>query len=151
MTTGDIADALNALAEHLIADGRSREAKSYSTAAETIRQRDHIPADPSNIDGVGDSIRGVISEYTHRERIERLEDLREKHPYLEELTQVDGVGPKTASRIYDELGIESVDALVERSDELTEVHRVGNKTAENIEKSAKRELNRCKSVNGDGE
>jgi DNA polymerase (family 10) len=130
--TDEIANELESLSAHLELDGKPKESIAYSNAADTIRQHKLIPADPSQLDGVGETIRGNIVEYMENDEIEKLESLRDRYPYLDELRQVEGIGPKTAKRIHETLGIEQVGELKERSDELPEVHRIGEKTAENI-------------------
>lgn len=135
--TDNIATMLEQIAVHLEADGQDREAIGYSKAADTLRRTNFIPANPSELDGVGSTIRDDIIEYQQTGESSKLDALREKHPYLEPLCRVDGIGPKTARRIHDELGIETPEEIVEQAPELTRVPRVGEKTALNLIDAAK--------------
>lgn len=136
MTTQEIADQLAEIGAHLEADGKDREAIAYSNAADTLQTRETIPPDPSELDGIGETIRDNIMEYQRTGSIEKLDELKEEYPYLEELRQVDGVGPKTATKLNDELGISHVGELIDREDELPAAHRVGEKTAANLAEAA---------------
>ena len=76
-----------------------------------------------------------ISEYLASGRIEALEALRAKiPPGVREITQIPGVGPKTAVQLYRELGIKSVEELRKAVDEgkLKGLAGLGEKTVENI-------------------
>lgn len=142
MSSDEIAEQFERIRLHLIADGRDQEAVAYSNAADILRTTDFIPANPAELTGIGDVLRDDVMEYQRTGSIEKLTNLKEKHPYVEELTKVNGVGPTTAKRIHETLGIESIDELIKRSDELDEVYRIGETTAENIEQAARRNRKR---------
>ncbi|RJS86203.1 hypothetical protein CW701_02815 [Candidatus Bathyarchaeota archaeon] len=65
-----------------------------------------------SIPGVGKSIAAVIEEYLETGQSSKLEELREGLPRgVMELIELDGVGPKKAMRLYEELGINSIEEL----------------------------------------
>ncbi len=66
------------------------------------------------IGGIGKSIAATISEYSSSGRVAKLEKLRSDYPTaFRELTRIPGLGPKTAKMIRRELGVESLDDLLE--------------------------------------
>lgn len=91
--------------------------------------------------GVGKSTADKIRRLVEDGRIDRLEELRAQFPpEFVELTRVQGVGPKTAVLLRDELGVASVEALrsaIARQ-ELRELPGMGAKTEENIARSLER-------------
>lgn len=109
--------------------------QAYSGAAESLQEADpSVLEDPEQIDGIGDSVAEVISQFLQDGESDKLDYLSEKFPDIRELTIVEGIGVKTAKRIYDTLGIETLDKLQEAGERglLTDVPRVGPKTQENI-------------------
>lgn len=136
--TDDLAELLRWTGVYLRADGQEQKSMAYHKAGATVQQRNFIPPNPSEIDGVGSTIRSDIIEYQQTGEISTLNELREQYPYLEELCRVEGIGPKKGRRLYETLGIETIDELIERRDELPEVHHIGEKTADGIVESAKR-------------
>lgn len=139
----ELADALDEIALHLRLEDRSFQANQYRKASESLRKAQFIPPDPSNLPNVGDAIRDDIAEYRAYGEIERLEDMREKRPWLTELTRVSGLGPKTAQTLNEEKNVSTIDELIELLDsgEIEEVSGIGPKTATKIRRSAK-QLNR---------
>lgn len=132
-----LADELDELALHYRAEGHGKIAHQYTKASEAVREASFLPPDPSNLHGIGQSIRDDIAEYRAYGEISRLEVLREKRPYLSELCQISKVGPKTAQRLYDEKDAETVSDvrdLIER-EELEDVTGIGPKTATTIRRS----------------
>ncbi|MFB6134135.1 MAG: DNA polymerase/3'-5' exonuclease PolX [Halanaeroarchaeum sp.] len=89
----------------------------------------------TDIENVGEGIGNKIVEYVETGSIEELEAEREKLPAdIEALTRVEGVGPKTVKRLYDALGIETLDDLeaAAENEEIREVSGFGAKTEANI-------------------
>lgn len=129
---GELSDDLDLIAKHLEIEGR-HEAKAYRAAADTIRTTSFIPPDPSDLDGIGTSLREDIEEWRAYGSIERLERLNDKRPWLTELTTVQGIGPKTAESLAD-AGITTREELEEAidSDEILDVRGIGEKTAEKL-------------------
>ncbi|MFQ6053715.1 MAG: DNA polymerase/3'-5' exonuclease PolX, partial [Candidatus Bathyarchaeia archaeon] len=90
------------------------------------------------IPGVGESISAIIEEVLDTGGSRQLEELQESLPHgVRDLMELDGVGPKTALRLHDELGVASIDDLEEaaRAGRLRGLRGFGEKTEENILKS----------------
>lgn len=132
-----LADALDELALHYRLEDMGHIARQYQKASTALRKADFLPPDPSRLDGVGEAIREDIAEWRAFGEISRLEDMRERRPYLNTLTRVNAVGPKTAKTLYHEKGaetLEDLDAIVEAG-ELEDVSGIGPKTATSIRRS----------------
>jgi DNA polymerase (family 10) len=87
------------------------------------------------IPGVGKSIAEKIAEYNRTGTIQRLEEQRAKIPAgVRELVDIPTLGPKKALTLYRELGVASVDELVDaiEAGRLDGVAGFGPKTVENI-------------------
>lgn len=134
--TDEIADTLDELAEYLRLDGQSGQARMYFRAADNIRTTDHIPADPSSIDGIGESLREDVAEVQHTGTLVRLQKLKEEYPYHEAFRQINGIGPVTSRRLG-EAGITTKQELRGsiNSGNILKVDGVGKKTAEKIKQN----------------
>ncbi len=143
-TNAEIAARFEEFADLLEADDVEYKPRAYRRAAENIRAHPSPIADRvaagdrevlENIDGVGDAISSKIVEYVETGEIEELEELRAELPIdIADVTRIEGVGPKTAGKLYRELGIETLDDLEEAAEagEVQEVKGFGPKTEENI-------------------
>jgi len=131
-----------------LAEGSSNafRVRAYETAARTIdghpdRVEQLSEAEMTRLRGVGKSTASKIRELVDTGSIARLEELRARFPPgFVALTRVPGVGPKTAVRLHDELGIANVDdlaAAIERN-ELRDLPGMGEKTEENIRNAIER-------------
>ncbi len=107
------------------------------------------PTDLSTLDtaeiaalkGIGASTARKISEYLQTGSITMLDELRAAvPPGLVQLVRVPGLGPKTARLLYDDLGIDSVDALREAvaGERLRDLPGLGAKTEANLRASLER-------------
>ncbi|WP_458187863.1 DNA polymerase/3'-5' exonuclease PolX [Haladaptatus sp. NG-WS-4] len=139
----EIADLFEEYADLLEAQDVEYKPQSYRRAADNIREYpediEALAADGSEavqrIPQVGDSIAGKVVEYFETGEIEALEEERETLPVrMEELTRVEGVGPKTVGDLYHELGVESLDDLEDaaRDGKIRELKGYGQKTEQNI-------------------
>ncbi|HEY3263863.1 MAG TPA: DNA polymerase/3'-5' exonuclease PolX [Actinomycetota bacterium] len=114
--------------------------RSYEKAARSIGgyHADVASLDPAGILGipnVGKSIGDKVVELLSTGRIEALEELREQIPDgVRAMMGVPGLGPKKANVLYRELGISSVEQLLEAldSNRLEGLKGFGPKTEENI-------------------
>ena len=87
------------------------------------------------IEGVGDAISSKVMEYVETGSIEELDALRAELPVeIEELTAVDGVGPKTVGDLYAALEIETLDDLeaAATAGEIQTISGYGAKTEQNM-------------------
>jgi DNA polymerase (family X) len=95
----------------------------------------------AGLPGIGKSTVDKILEYREHGTIRMLEQLRAEVPDgLIELTRVPGLGPKTAVQLYQELGIDSVEALEAAIDaqQVRELPGLGAKTEENLREGIRR-------------
>ncbi len=88
-----------------------------------------------NIPGVGESIAEKIEEYIKTGKIGYYEDLKKKLPLdLEEITSVEGMGPRKAKILYKKLGVSNLKSLEKaaREGDIRDLQGFGKKTEENI-------------------
>ncbi|WP_458206450.1 helix-hairpin-helix domain-containing protein [Haladaptatus sp. NG-SE-30] len=139
----EIADLFEEYADLLEAQNVGYKPQSYRRAADNIRDYpediEEMAAKGSDavqaIPQVGDSIAGKVVEYFETGKIEALEEERETLPVqMEELTRVEGVGPKTVGDLYHELGVETLDDLenAARAGKIQELKGYGQKSEQNI-------------------
>ncbi|HOK00611.1 MAG TPA: DNA polymerase/3'-5' exonuclease PolX [Candidatus Pacearchaeota archaeon] len=87
------------------------------------------------IPGVGKSIAEKIEEYLKTGKIKYYEDFKKKFPLnLEELTSIEGLGPKKAKVLYQKLGIKNLNDLEKAAKEhkIAPLFGFGKKTEKNI-------------------
>lgn len=123
-----------------ITGGDAFRVRNYEKAARSVGG---YPEDISQLDetglrqipNVGASIAAKIDEHLRTGVIHQLEELRAKVPAgVRRLTTIPTLGPKKALVLYEELGIDSVDALEEaiRDGKLAGLRGFGAKTEENL-------------------
>ena len=139
----EVATELEAFADLLDAQGVEYKPRTYRRAAENVRDHPAAVEDLAKegadavgeIEGVGDAISAKIVEYVETGAIGELEDLREELPVdMTGLTAVEGVGPKTVGKLYEELGVTTLDELEAAAEagEIQAVKGFGAKTEQNI-------------------
>ncbi|KYH27412.1 phosphatase YcdX [Halalkalicoccus paucihalophilus] len=139
----EIAALLYEYADLLEARDVEYKPNTYRRAAESIQEHptaiEDLAADGTEaveeIDGVGAAISAKVIEYVETGEIEELEEERSKLPVaMDELTSVEGVGPKTVGTLYEELGVENLADLEEAASagQIREIKGFGPKTEENI-------------------
>lgn len=123
-----------------ITGGDAYKARVYEKAARAIGGHH---ADVSTLDskglqeipGVGRSIAEKITEYFRKGSVSAVEELRAEIPEgVRRLTAIPTLGPKKAYAVYEELGISSIDELVDaiHAERLRDLKGFGPKTEENI-------------------
>ncbi|MFI6492388.1 DNA polymerase/3'-5' exonuclease PolX [Streptomyces sp. NPDC050564] len=123
-----------------ITGGDAFKARVYEKAARAIGGHH---ADVSTLDvkglqqipGVGKSIAEKVVEYFRSGSVAAVEELRAKIPAgVRRLTAISTLGPKKALTLYEELGISSIDELVDaiHEEKLRDLKGFGPKTEENI-------------------
>lgn len=134
-----VADALREIAFYLKIqdpDEHHFRIQSYENAAEAVERVSdpEVLETPEKIDGIGSSISAKIDQYRYQGKIDKLDELRDEVADLREILKVEGVGPKTAKKCYEQLGITTLDELeaAAQNNELQELHRIGAKTEANI-------------------
>jgi DNA polymerase (family 10) len=139
----EVADRFEEMADLLDAQGVEYKPRSYRRAAENVREHpspiEGVAAKGTDaveeIDGVGDALAAKIVEYVETGEIEELTELRSALPVdMAALTSVEGVGPKTVGKLYDALGITTLDELeaAAEREEIRAVSGFGAKTEANI-------------------
>jgi DNA polymerase (family 10) len=114
---------------------------AYERAAETFREHPASVAELArggrlrDLQGVGETIEAKVLEYLETGTLALIEEFRVKYPEtLLEITRLPGVGPKTARRMYETLGIADVEGLrvaVEAGD-ILRVPGMGEKSRANV-------------------
>lgn len=137
----EIARILYEIGELYAVRGEGFRSRAYLVAAQGIQAlTEDITKMSENgrlemIPGVGKSIAAVIKGYLTTGWSNHLEELRESlPPGVQELIRVEGIGPKTANKLYQELGIVSIDQLEEaaRLCNIRNLRGFGPKSEENI-------------------
>lgn len=88
-----------------------------------------------DLPGVGEAIAAKVAEIVATGKLHYHQELKEKLPVdLHALTQVDGVGPKTAKLLYGELGVRTLADLAQatRASRIRTVKGLGEKVEEKI-------------------
>jgi DNA polymerase (family 10) len=132
----DIADLLELKGENAF------KIRAYQKAARAI---DHYPReleaminqgeDLQSISGVGEAIAKKTTELITTGRLVYYENLKAELPQgITNLLAIPGIGPKTASKLSNDLGISSVDELERAINDgrVAQLFRLGEKTADNI-------------------
>jgi len=143
-----LASALDDFGDLLEIAGEDRyRSLSYHKAAHAVRAWDEdimstaLAGRLTEIPGIGAKIAHVISSLLETGTFPEFEDVVTRVPAsVVELMRVQGVGPKKAKALYDELGVISVDDLEEALDEgrLEGLPGFGAKTIENIAEGVRR-------------
>ncbi|WP_455381506.1 DNA polymerase/3'-5' exonuclease PolX [Salinispira pacifica] len=140
---GDIADALNELADILDVEGaNSFRVRSYRDAARTLRGLSREAADMvergedlSDLPGIGSGIASKIRELVETGKLSQLESARERtSPELVSLTEVDQLGPKRVKKLHEVLGVEGPAQLKQAAEQgrIASVEGFGKKTEKRI-------------------
>ena len=139
----DVARTLTTLADLLEIQGASPfRIRAYRNAVATIDSLTRTlesmvenGEDLTELPGVGTSVAKHVTELLETGRITRLDEVSAEVPItLVELVRLDGVGPKKAKKLFDELGVKTVDDLEAALDAGTvqQLDGFGTKSAEKI-------------------
>jgi DNA polymerase (family 10) len=119
--------------------------RAYRNAVNTINSLSRPLAsmleageDLTELPGVGKSVAKAIAELLVSGRVTRLEEISAEIPIsLVELVRLDGVGPKKAKKLFDELDVKTVDELEAQLDAGTvqQLDGFGAKSAEKIRRA----------------
>ncbi|MFN8163753.1 MAG: DNA polymerase/3'-5' exonuclease PolX [Solirubrobacterales bacterium] len=142
MTNAEIAAALEELGVLYELDGAVKyRVLAYSTAAKAIRESPVSVAElaaagrATEVPGVGKTLAEKIAALLETGEIPAAAKLKAKFPpTLIEVTRVPGVGAKTARRLFDELGIASMEDLraAAEAEQVRKVKGLGPKAEENV-------------------
>jgi len=125
--------------------GEKFRALAYENAIESLAGIENIETltkqgTLTELEGVGSTIEKKVIELINTGKIKQLEQLKKKYPIdILSLIKLDGVGPKTIFRLYDELGVVDLTTLRQVCEEgkIAQLSRMGEKTQTNILKSLK--------------
>lgn len=143
-----LAEVLREIVDLLQLKGESAfRVRAYENAAQTIQELSTPITDVAStgrlrdIPGVGEALARKIQEFLETGRMTYLDGLRSEFPDgVRDLMRVPGVGPKLASRVYRELGVQSLAELevAARDGSLAGLPRLGQKTADNVVRAIER-------------
>ncbi len=150
MDNAEVAKRLYEMAEMLEFKGENVfKIKAYQKAARHIeeleedinvlRKKDEL----ANIPGVGEAIEAKIKEMLDTGSFRAYEEIRHTIPEeIEEITAVQGIGPRTAHLLYTKLGVKDLKGLLIAAEEhrIRRIPGIGVKMEENILIAAKRQL-----------
>jgi DNA polymerase (family 10) len=138
----ELADLLELLADLLELDGADAfRLAAYRKAATRIREAAvpvaqlAIEGKATKLSGIGTTIENKIIEYTETGDLAALAKIRDRLPTgLVEVMHVPGLGPKTARKLWTELGVTSADDLRAAAEQgrLSELPGLGKKTEEKV-------------------
>jgi len=139
----DVARTLTTLADLLEIQGANPfRIRAYRNAVNTVNSLSRPLAamvedgeDLTELSGIGKNVAAHIVELLGTGRISRLDEVAQEIPVtLVELVRLDGVGPKKAKKLFDELGVETVDDLEAQIEKGTvqELDGFGAKSVEKI-------------------
>jgi DNA polymerase (family 10) len=142
VTNAEIAAALDELGVLYQLDGAVKyRVLAYSTAAKAIRESPLSVADlaaagrATEVPGVGKTLAEKIDALIETGEIPAAVKLKAKFPpTLVEVTRVPGVGAKTARRLFDELGVATLEDLkaAAEGERIRELKGLGPKAEENV-------------------
>ena len=142
MRNAEIADALSELGTLYELDGAVRyRVLAYHEAARVIRQSplsvEELAREgrATELPGVGKTLQEKIVALVDEGEIPAAAKLKQKFPAsLVEVTRIPGVGPKTARRLFDELGVTSLEDLREAAEQerIETVRGLGEKAQQSI-------------------
>jgi DNA polymerase (family 10) len=148
MTNAEIAAALDELGVLYELDGAVKyRVLAYSTAAKAIRESPVSVAElaaagrATEIPGVGKTLAEKIDALLETGEIPAAAKLKAKFPpTLIEVTRVPGLGAKTAKRLFDELGVASLEDLKKAAEgeRIRDIRGLGPKVEENVLASLER-------------
>ena len=120
---------------------RAYESAEHAINAQTVELSTLSLKELQQIEGIGKSTAEKIRELIYTGRVQRLEELRQKHPAsVVALLRIQGLGPKMLGRLRNELGVQSLAdlrrALVEQR--LRGLKGFGEKSEEKLRQSVAR-------------
>jgi len=144
MKNQEIANILYEIADFLEMEGVKFKPYAYQKAAITIETLEEDIEEIykkggrealEKIPGIGKSIAQKIEEYLKTGKIKYHQDLKKKTPVnMEELTAIEGLGPKMVKVLYQELGIRNLKDLEKaaKAHKIAPLFGFGEKTEKNI-------------------
>lgn len=152
-----IADKFEKIANYLdIQDANRFRVRSYRKAARTIRglsnriqEMVENEEDIQDLADIGKDLAKKIKQVVKTGTISLLERLEEELPTsLLELLEIDGIGPKSVSRLYNELGVENKKDLLRaiKNNELRKIDGFGKKSVNKLKNNINNQGNNKKGL-----
>ncbi len=144
MTNQEIAEIFHEISLYLEMQNIAFKPQAYEKAALNLETLSENVGDVykkgglgalKKIPGIGEGIAEKIIEYLKTGKIKEYQVLRKKMPVdLEELTSVEGIGPKTVQDLYKNLKIKNLQDLerAAKAGKIRKLPRFGSKTEQNI-------------------
>ena len=144
MKNKELAKIFNEISEYLEMDGVPFKPYAYQKAALTLETLKNDVEDLYKagglkalkaIPGVGESIAHKIEEYLTTGKIQYYEEFKKKMPInLDEIVGVEGVGPKKAKVLFEQLGVKTLEELeaAAQTHKIAPLFGFGEKTENNI-------------------
>ena len=140
MRKEEIVDLLNEIADVLEIKGVGFKPRAYRRAAREIEavteeiEKIHEEERLQEIEAVGENIAQKISEFMDTGKLQYLEKLREEIPVDIKILKVQGLGPKTAKKLFEELNVTDLNSLKESAEggKIRKLEGLGKKTEEKI-------------------
>ncbi|MEF8846896.1 MAG: DNA polymerase/3'-5' exonuclease PolX [Candidatus Paceibacterota bacterium] len=144
MTNQEVAKILYEIASFLEMDEVQFKPQAYRKAAVALESlskdvkevyEEQGEEGIKEIPGVGESIASKIIEYIKTGEIEYYQELKEEMPIeIDEITDVEGIGPKVAQDLYEHLEITNLEELEEaaKKEKIRDLSGFGKKTEQNI-------------------
>ncbi len=144
MVNKEIAKIFYGIADYLRMDEEGFKPYAYERAAINLETMEQDVADIyksggrkalEDIPGIGKSLAEKIEEYLKYSKIRYYEQFKKRLPInLEELTSVEGVGPRKAKVLYKKLGIRDLKSLEKaaKTHKIASLFGFGDKTEKNI-------------------
>ena len=142
MNNRQVAEIFDAMADMLDIQGAGyHRVRAYRRAAENVAalgqplrevwRRDELESIP----GIGATLAAKIDELMRTGELEAYQEIRSQIPEgVVAMLQITGIGPKTAARLWKELGLETIQALEQaaEAERVRELRGLGAKTEGNI-------------------
>ncbi|MEK7817825.1 MAG: helix-hairpin-helix domain-containing protein, partial [Actinomycetota bacterium] len=142
-----IAQALDILADMMELDGANiYKTIAHRKAARRVAESNFSIKEMADagtlteLPDIGDAIAAKIRELIDTGRLAELDEYKQKFPPdLVRIQKVHGIGPKTARKVWDQLGVSSLDELEEagREGRIAGLPGMGQRTEENVLKAIK--------------
>ncbi len=141
MKNQEVADILYEIADYLEIKGVEWKPRAYRSSAGSIEtlsdpiEEVYRRGELEGVSGVGESIAEKIAEYLERGELEYLNNLREEIPHgLRGLMSIEGIGPKMAEKLYQQLDVTTIDELEQaaQNHRIRKLEGFGEKTEQNI-------------------
>jgi DNA polymerase (family 10) len=136
-----VAKILNEIADILDMKDIEFKPRAYRRAARTVEslskpiEEFHEKGKLQELPGIGEGIAKKISEIIETGTSQYYENLKTEMPVdVEELTSVEGMGPKTVKKLYKKLGVKTLEDLEQaaKQHKIRDIKGLGPKVEENI-------------------